>query len=277
MDDYHAYSLDIRDKTTEVRTKVPSKASPVSLMDRGHTSRQWPSGCASDSVAAPDRGIGYSGRVSLHERIGFWQQFWRQNTTTGAVTPSSRYLASAMVRQLRRHRKKPATEPLRVVEMGPGTGAITREIARLLQPGDALDCYEINEGLARHLQHRVATDELFEAVRDRVCVHMMPAQFAHLENAARFVICSVPLNNLEPEAVDNIFRVGARILGRRGWFTYFEYIALPTLKWYVSDAVERRRIEGVWKAKRMHRAGHTETEIVWANIPPARAVHRRHD
>ncbi len=114
--------------------------------------------------------------------------------------------------------------------MGPGTGAITREIARLLRPGDMLDCYEIDDGFASYLQQRVATDELFEAVRDGVRVHVMPAQAASLDSAAQFVICSLPLNNLAPEAVHDIFRTGARLLDGRGWFTYFEYIALPALK-----------------------------------------------
>ena len=103
-----------------------------------------------------------------------------------------------MVRPLRRYRTMTPSEPVQVVEMGPGTGAITLEIARLLRPGDRLDCYEIDDGFASYLRERVATDELFEAIRDGVRVHVMPAQEARLDSAAQFVICSMPLNNLAP-------------------------------------------------------------------------------
>ena len=161
--------------------------------------------------------------------------------------------------------------------MGPGTGAITREIARLLRPGDMLDCYEIDDGFASYLQQRVATDELFEAVRDGVRVHVMPAQAASLDSAAQFVICSLPLNNLAPEAVHDIFRTGARLLDGRGWFTYFEYIALPALKRRFTGITERQRIDEVRRVKRRHGARGAETQVVWANLPPARAVHRRLD
>jgi phospholipid N-methyltransferase len=206
--------------------------------------------------------------------MGFWRQFWRQSANTGAVTPSSRYLAAAMVRPLRQHRQASSAKSIQVVEMGPGTGVITREIARILQPGDALDCYEIDVGFARCLRQRVAIDELFEPVRDSVRVHVMPAQEARLESDAQFVICSVPLNNLSPSAVRDIFATGTRLLGGKGWFTYFEYIALAALKRPFANAAERLRIDGVQRAKGNHGAGATETQLVWANLPPARAVHR---
>ena len=224
---------------------------------------------------ARTRDAGYPGDVSLGERARFWRQFRRQYSTIGAVTPSSRYLAAAMVRPLRRHRRTGSAEPLRVVEMGSGTGAVTREIARLMRPGDSLDCYEIDDGLASYLQRRVASDQLFDAVRGRVRVHVMPAQAARLDGVAQFVICSVPLNNLAPGAVRDIFGTSDRLLGGGGWFTYFEYIGLPALKRRLSGAAERRPLDGVQQVKREHRGGGAETQVVWANIPPARAVHRR--
>lgn len=159
--------------------------------------------------------------------------------------------------------------------MGPGTGVITLEIARLLRPGDALDCYEVNAGFASRLRRRVATDKVFEPIRSGVRVHALPAQAARLDGNAQFIICSVPLNNLAPGVVDAIFGAGVRLLGAQGWFTYFEYVALTKLKRYFAGAAERQRIDAVRSAKNRHGAGVTETQVVWANIPPARAVHLR--
>ncbi|MHB1200935.1 MAG: class I SAM-dependent methyltransferase [Polaromonas sp.] len=64
---------------------------------------------------------------------------------TGAVTPSSRYLASAMVR---------ATGDVRhVVELGAGTGPVTKELRRRL-PHASLVAVEIQSGLAQQLRNR---------------------------------------------------------------------------------------------------------------------------
>ncbi len=159
--------------------------------------------------------------------------------------------------------------------MGSGTGAVTCEIARLLRPGDALDCYEIDAGFAQYLRQRVATDRQFEAARDSIRVHASPAQTAEAEDRIDFVICSVPLNNFEPAGVQEIFDAGAQLLHGRGWFTYFEYVALPSLRRLFVSAKESARIDAVRRAKREYDAAGVETQIVWANVPPARAVHRR--
>src|ERR1043166_4551462 len=61
----------------------------------------------------------------------FYRQFRAQYGTTGSVLPSSRALARALTRPMRA-----CPTPRRVLEVGPGTGAVTREIVRTLRPGD---------------------------------------------------------------------------------------------------------------------------------------------
>src|SRR5262249_9496833 len=75
----------------------------------------------------------------LTECRAFFQQFRRQYHNTGSILPSSRALARALVSRLRGRRA-----PARILEVGPGTGAVTDEILRQLRPGDRLDLVEIN-------------------------------------------------------------------------------------------------------------------------------------
>ena len=67
--------------------------------------------------------------------------------TTGAILPSSRFLARALVKQLEDLRP-----PARILEVGPGSGSVTVEIARRMLPGDRLDAVEINGHFARLLK-----------------------------------------------------------------------------------------------------------------------------
>ncbi len=79
----------------------------------------------------------------FREHFEFFRQFRTQFQTTGSIVPSSRHLARAMTRQIAAPRG-----PARILEVGPGTGAVTRRILKLLQKDDRLDLVELNESFA---------------------------------------------------------------------------------------------------------------------------------
>ena len=68
--------------------------------------------------------------------------------TTGAIGPSGPFLADALCRELRRKDRG----PWKILEAGPGTGAVTRRLVRYLRPGDSLTAVEINPSLAEFLR-----------------------------------------------------------------------------------------------------------------------------
>lgn len=73
--------------------------------------------------------------------------FIRNIRKVGAVAPSSRFLSRRMVLPLKERLADPNTPPLRILEAGPGTGAITRFITPLLRPQDSLDVVEMDRDL----------------------------------------------------------------------------------------------------------------------------------
>src|SRR5690348_14937458 len=102
------------------------------------------------------------------DHVELFRQYVRRFETTGAVAPSSRFLARALSRPLRACRER----AVRVLEVGPGTGAVTREIVRHIKPGDTLDLVEINENFADLLRKRFETDASYSAIADRSAVHV---------------------------------------------------------------------------------------------------------
>src|SRR5205807_6885581 len=91
--------------------------------------------------------------------------------TTGALLPSSRFLARALAAPLRRPAARvPAEKPRRVLEVGPGTGSVTRAILRYLRPDDRLDAVELNRRFVDRLQLHLLHDPLFAPYRDQVRV-----------------------------------------------------------------------------------------------------------
>src|SRR5215471_18367200 len=64
----------------------------------------------------------------------FFRECRQHFHTTGAILPSSRFLARALVRPLFGPRPT-----WRILEVGPGTGSVTREIAKRMTMADRLD------------------------------------------------------------------------------------------------------------------------------------------
>src|SRR4051812_29421510 len=90
----------------------------------------------------------------------FLRQFRTRQHDTGSLLPSSPALARALATQFRS-----GTPPRRVLEVGPGTGAVTEALLQLLRPGDQFDIVEINEHSIALLERRFAEESLFRARR----------------------------------------------------------------------------------------------------------------
>src|SRR5487761_417676 len=74
--------------------------------------------------------------------------------TVGAIAPSSRYLTRAMLQPLSLETAKVA------VELGPGTGVMTRALLRALPRDAPLLAFEINYRFTRHLMATVSDPRL---------------------------------------------------------------------------------------------------------------------
>src|SRR5690606_40317306 len=97
----------------------------------------------------------------------FFREFWRNFHTTGAVAPSGRWLARALTRYVRHGHERAGRK---ILEVGPGTGAVTQYIVKSLRPDDRLDLVELNDKFVERLEHRLAHDPVFKPVAERTRV-----------------------------------------------------------------------------------------------------------
>ncbi|MGD8328692.1 MAG: methyltransferase domain-containing protein [Acidobacteriota bacterium] len=208
--------------------------------------------------------------MTLRERIAFLGQMRAQFEHTGAVQPSSRYLAHAMAAPLRRWHGA-GRGAARILEIGPGTGAVTRAVAAAMGPGDELVCYEINPEFARFLQQALTTDPQLGPVADRVRIHVAPAQQLDRGTGFDIAVCSAPLNNFGAETIDAILAAMMNALRPGGAATLFEYLLFPVLRraFLRGDAARRLRAAEATKAEWLTRHGRGSV-VVLRNLPPAR-------
>lgn len=202
---------------------------------------------------------------------GFFRESRRQFRTTGSVLPSSRFLAGALTSELRKPRG-----PARILEVGPGTGSVTKRILRHLQPGDTLDAVEINARFVEMLQRRFREEWAFWRYRDQVRLVHGPVEELAGEAVYDFIISGLPLNNFPAAQVREIFRAYSRLLKPGGTLTYYEYVFIRQLKTPFVNRRERRRLYRVGRIVSNYiRTCQIRREGVIINVPPAIVRHLR--
>ncbi len=209
----------------------------------------------------------------LNEYREFFGEFRSRFETTGAVAPSGRFLASALCRPLRSR-----TGPVRVLEVGPGTGAVTRQIVKLLTPGDRFDLVELNENFVDTLNRRFEQEADFRAAAEFSAVHLCPLQEFQAEEPYDYVISGLPLNNFSAALVEEIFESYWRLLAPAGTLSYFEYMYVRPFRRLVSKPTEKLRLADLEKVLNEQLTSHRiARDWVFVNLPPAWVQHLRRE
>ncbi len=211
--------------------------------------------------------------ATRRDRLAFFRQVREHYHTTGAIAPSSRFLAAAQTRPLARLKTR-LDRPVRVLEVGPGTGAVTRRIVRLLEPDDTFDLVEINPAFAELLEHRFTDDPDFARLADSARVHAVPLQEFQSQAPYDVIISGLPMNNFAAELVDELFEAYFRLLSPDGTLSYFEYMYMRPLRKLVSGREDRVRVNRIAEIMSDHcRVRRASTSWVFMNLPPAWVQH----
>ena len=205
----------------------------------------------------------------VRDHFEFFRQYVARFETTGAVAPSSRFLARALTRPLRN-----CTGAARVLEVGPGTGAVTREIVRHVKPGDRLDLVEINERFAALMRDRFQTEPRYQAVADRAAVHVCPLQQFAPEGRYDVIVSGLPFNNFPSSLVEELVDTCLGLLAPGGTLSFFEYMYVRPIRRMVSRSPDKTRLAEIEHILQSRFARHRfHTDWVFVNVPPAWVQH----
>jgi phosphatidylethanolamine/phosphatidyl-N-methylethanolamine N-methyltransferase len=201
----------------------------------------------------------------------FLTQFLRNYETTGSVIPSGRALGSALCRYVGH-----GGAAQKILEAGPGTGAVTGCIIDRMRRDDELWMVELNPTFAAHLRTAFNDKPAFRDAASRC--HLIEGSVQQLGHEAEFdlVISGLPLNNFSPQDVHDILQAYAKLLKPGGILSFFQYILIRPAKMFVSVGPERDRLKGVGEAiEGILGESEVAREWVWVNVPPAWVHHIR--
>jgi len=201
----------------------------------------------------------------------FWREFRGTFHTTGAVAPSAPPLAAALCRFA-----GAGSAPQRILEVGPGTGAVTARLVRRMRPDDRLDLVELNDRFVRRLEARFANEPPFCQVADRVRILHRSVEDLDDPGGYDAIVSGLPLNNFAAADVERLLAQLGRLLRTGGTLSFFEYIAIRRARALMSGRSERQRLEAIGRAlDRLLLPYEIRRDCVWPNLPPAWVHHVR--
>ncbi len=174
--------------------------------------------------------------------------------STAAVVPSSRMLAQAMVEPL------PLSDAKFVVELGPGTGVMTRELLDLLSPDARVLAFEVSPRFVEYLRRSLADPrlEIVHAGAEAAARALRDRGWEHIDA----VVSSLGLG-LMPDSQQHAILSGLMpLLGERSVFTQFQYVHRMhlherRLRYYDVGDLLRQYFQTV------------QSRTIWRNLPPA--------
>lgn len=185
----------------------------------------------------------------MREYLQLFLRFLRQPRTVGAIAPSSRVLAREMVDGLDLNAAR------HIVELGPGTGAFTRELVERVGSDVRLLAIELEPEFAKQVRQK------WPAVD---CVCGSAAELASITSARGIdsvdhIISGLPFASLPRDVTRQVLEGIERVLRPGGTFTTFQYVnayGLPPAVAFRHDLDHRF-------------ASTSSRKLVLQNLPPA--------
>jgi phospholipid N-methyltransferase len=206
-----------------------------------------------------------------HSRLVFLKEFLNSFQTTGAVAPSGRHLARAMVQPLL---EIPGER--RILEAGPGTGVFSDQIIRALRPGDELILCEVNSTFAEYLKRRLNEDPGWSPRGSQIRVECSDIREFFAPGRFDFIVSGLPLNNFSPDLVHELLGGFVESLKPHGVHTFFEYQAVRSWRIRFGAKETRLRMTGIQKSIDSAIKNSTVArKSVFLNMPPAYAYEVR--
>jgi|SRR3989338_6998235 len=196
-------------------------------------------------------------KKTLSKESIFLTEGFKNIREVGTVCSTSRFAAKAMAPEIGLH-----DEPKVIVELGVGTGSVTKEILKHLRPKDLYIGIEAN-------------DKFLEVCRDGLCAgdRNLSVNFEHglAQNIREIlkkygvkeadeIICTIPFRILPKRDTKEILQNVKKLLKKGGYFTFIRYLLAP----------ENKEI-----SKELSDFSVVDKKIIMRNIPPAEVIKMR--
>ncbi len=138
--------------------------------------------------------------------------------------------------------------PLNILELGPGTGSLTKEIIKLLRPADRLDIVEIQKTFYEIVQQKFKDANVYVYYSD--ILNFKPSvQYD-------YIFSSLPYENMSAITIKKIWQKKLSLCAADSYICYYKYLNFNNFKCNFEEKMVKK-----YKCNK---------KIVLRNIPPAK-------
>lgn len=175
--------------------------------------------------------------------LTFLKSWLKSPRAIGSVTPSSKYLAQRIADCI--HLSKTGS----ILELGPGTGAITQAICNQNIPHEKIILVEQNANFAKRLKEQFNGINVIQGNAAELTKIL-----ANEQHPIDTIISGLPLVSLSKTDREAILAQIPQVLSKDGLFIQFTYDLRKTIELY-PDSFQL-----------------VDSFLIWRNIPPARVL-----
>lgn len=183
------------------------------------------------------------------------KEFIKHPMKMGSIAPSSSYLADKMLEQINSNNNQ------FVVELGPGTGAITKHILPKLSNLNQFLGIEINIEMIKYLENEFPSIKIAPISAEKLNIYLVENGLP----SPSHIISGLPWAIFNDDLQEAILASIAASLKSDGVFTTYAYVHALQLK---TAKNFRKRLSKFFENIEV-------TSPVWMNIPPAIVYHCR--
>jgi len=185
--------------------------------------------------------------------IQFIRGVLKDPKNTGAVAPSSPFLAKEILSHW------PPSPKATIVEYGPGTGAITKQLAKKLGADQSYLGLEMNPMFIKHLNKILPNLPMANSSAEDIAIESEKRGLSK----ADLIVSGLPWANFNPSLQESILAATAENLAEGGVFSTFAYVhalPLPRARQFAG------RLRKAFKEVNV-------SQVIWRNLPPAVIYH----
>ena len=204
----------------------------------------------------------------MREHLSILKSLVENFQATGSICPSSSFSASSLAKNISKPRTQSNTSAdngIKILEVGAGTGPVTKIILEEMAGTDRLTICEINKDLLAVLKAKLTHTTNYQKHLERIQLVEAPVQDLQQENHFDVIVCSLPFVNFPLPLAEEIFQK-LHTLAKPGCkLSYFSYLGGKELGSLVH--AERAKIKNFLTQQNFFKS--ITKEIVWLNLLPA--------
>ena len=152
----------------------------------------------------------------MDDKLLFFSTFVKYPKEIGSVIPSSKFLVNEVMKSIDFKNAKC------IVEYGPGTGTITREILKNARKDAKILCFEINRKFCNYLKKTINDERLIVINDSAECIERHLKRFGI--SKVDYVVSGLPFSTLPESKKSSIIEKTRGTLKDKGKFVVYQFL-----------------------------------------------------